>query len=1182
MKILEVKLLAFGPFTDKPLKLDAGQEGFHIVYGPNEAGKSSALRALRQMLYGIPERSLDDFIHPYAKIRIGGVLRRSDGTVLELIRRKGRIHTLRAPDDETLINESHLQTFLGGVDADLFATMFGIDHADLVSGGHEIIQGGGNIGQVLFAAGSGISDLRKIQDELQTQADNLFKPSAQKPRINEAVTALKKNQKAIREAQLPDQQWLRHDQALREALKRKRSIDGDLEQKMRERQRLERIKEAFPAIGRRKELLNDLETYADAAALPPDFGERRRNFLTNLKIARKEEAQALQSLKEISKGFEELDVPGPLLEHAELIGQLQQNLGSHRKAKKDRSTLSMQQRGLEEEAKAILQELRSDPLSGKGQALTLDHAEELRLGKAESIRIQELAGTHERLKTRLETSQEEIGKLSLRIANLKERLGSSEDPPETTELRKAIERTQQQGHLEENYQAELREIPRAQEAVQLSLKKQTLWRGSLEEIEKLPIPSLETVDTFEDRLGAAEAAVEKHCSGIDEIEHRLLQLDGQIEQLRLEQEVPTEGELHEVRRKREEGWQLVRRAWKDQGVNAEHERDFVAAFAPAKDLSEAYEYSVKQADDLADRLRREAKRVARQASFLGERETQKTLRVRLKHQLQTAENKLARIQGEWSAQWEAIGVLPRSPREMRVWVQNQKILADQVSNIRERKAKAQDIKAQIEIHRRELSTCLEALGEPPAGKDERLSHLVRRGQRIVDRLDKIRSDRAEVSRELEQRTEELRDAESRVQNAEQELSQWRFKWAEAIKPLGLDDSASPGQANAVKQDIKSLLDKLKDAEGYSRRIYGIDKDAEDFFDKVRSLSERVAPDLIELPVEQAVAELNARLMRGETAKTQKQDLEKQHQKEQDRLRKTKSQLAEIGAQLDSMCDEAGCKRVEELAEAEQRSDSRRKIGAELEQLEAQLRKLSAGATLDEFVREAQTVDPDSIDAVVNRLTEEIDQLARHKSDLDRSIGREENELSKMDGSARAAELAEEAQALLARLETDVEQYARLRLASTVLNQAVERYREKNQGPILERSTELFTRMTLGSFDGLRVDFNDKGEAVLVGVRPGGKEVVTVEGMSDGTTDQLYLAVRLASLDAYMERNEAMPFIVDDILIKFDDERATAALQVLAEISRRTQVLFFTHHRRLVELAEAHVTKEVLFTHFLNV
>ena len=105
--------------------------------------------------------------------------------------------------------------------------------------------------------------------------------------------------------------------------------------------------------------------------------------------------------------------------------------------------------------------------------------------------------------------------------------------------------------------------------------------------------------------------------------------------------------------------------------------------------------------------------------------------------------------------------------------------------------------------------------------------------------------------------------------------------------------------------------------------------------------------------------------------------------------------------------------------------------------------------------------------------------------------------------------------------------------------------------------------------------------MLVGARAGGKEIVGVEGMSDGTTDQLYLAIRLASLEAYMERNEAMPFIVDDILIKFDDERAAAALQVLAELSRWTQVIFFTHHMRLVELAEAHVNKEVLFKHFLH-
>lgn len=90
MKILEIKLIAFGPFTEKVLDLSAGQEGLHIIYGPNEAGKSSALRALRQMFYGIPERSMDDFMHPYSKIRIGALLRRSDGSIHRVYPEKGK------------------------------------------------------------------------------------------------------------------------------------------------------------------------------------------------------------------------------------------------------------------------------------------------------------------------------------------------------------------------------------------------------------------------------------------------------------------------------------------------------------------------------------------------------------------------------------------------------------------------------------------------------------------------------------------------------------------------------------------------------------------------------------------------------------------------------------------------------------------------------------------------------------------------------------------------------------------------------------------------------------------------------------------------------------------------------------------------------------------------------------
>jgi uncharacterized protein YhaN len=104
--------------------------------------------------------------------------------------------------------------------------------------------------------------------------------------------------------------------------------------------------------------------------------------------------------------------------------------------------------------------------------------------------------------------------------------------------------------------------------------------------------------------------------------------------------------------------------------------------------------------------------------------------------------------------------------------------------------------------------------------------------------------------------------------------------------------------------------------------------------------------------------------------------------------------------------------------------------------------------------------------------------------------------------------------------------------------------------------------------------------VLVGVRPGGRSTVGVEGMSDGTADQLYLALRLAGIETYLETNEPMPLIFDDILIRFDDHRASAALEVLRALSEKTQVIFFTHHRHLVDLAEKCIPTSGIIKHIL--
>ncbi len=108
----------------------------------------------------------------------------------------------------------------------------------------------------------------------------------------------------------------------------------------------------------------------------------------------------------------------------------------------------------------------------------------------------------------------------------------------------------------------------------------------------------------------------------------------------------------------------------------------------------------------------------------------------------------------------------------------------------------------------------------------------------------------------------------------------------------------------------------------------------------------------------------------------------------------------------------------------------------------------------------------------------------------------------------------------------------------------------------------------------------RGKPILLGVRSNNIEVA-VDGMSEGTRDQLYLSLRLATLEKHLSIGEPMPFIVDDILIGFDDNRTRVCLEVLAELAINTQVLLFTHHRRVLELVSELNAEAGVFHHELS-
>ena len=1174
MRIQRLDLLAFGPFTDLSLELDGGQYGLHLVLGPNEAGKSTTLRALRHWLYGIPHNSADNFLHPYPKMRIGGLLVSDSGQSLEFIRRKGRTNTLRGPDDAELFEPAWLETLLGGVDETAFAQRFGIDYAELRKGGESIVQGSGELGEVLFAAGAGIADVRHVQSQLESEMQELFTPRGANPRINQALTGLRKARDEIKQAQLPTTEWKRVDQRLREDVQRQQQIEKQLRDKRLNKSRLERIAQALPKIGRRRLLLTQLAQLADAPLLPDDFAQQRSQVTTGLEHARKNQRHAADKLKHLTQDIDALSIPTGLLAHRAAITGLHTRLGSYRKAAADRPGLAIELENAQQQIQAILRDLGHEP--------DLQQADQLRLTRVQRQRVQSLASACGALAEKLRQARKAVDKLQAQRQRIQKSLDGLPPDKDPRGLRQAIRRVQRGGDLDQQ-QADLRsQMRESEDRAQIELKRLRLFQGTLSQLQSLPVPLVETVDRFENEMAEAQRSVQQLDQQIAEGTEQKDITERDLEELRREHDVPSEDDLIAARQQRDQGWQMVREVLCDgQAADAKAAEAFITHFAPDRDLADAFQTAQEAADALVDRLRREASQVARKAML-----TARHLDLQRRfdqHQLarQTAQATWDQLHEDWRELWSPLGIGPKSPREMRAWMAQQKSLAELAGSIDRQRQKLQQTIEMMEALRSDLNQELQRLDQPAESSTATLAELLEISEQVANAIEVSNQQRANLTEQLQQLSTQFDEAQQQAAQAESDLDEWRGQWAEAVAVLGLPRDAAVGEASTVLESVEEMWNLLEAARKLQQRIQGIDEDAKAYEDEVRKLLADVAPPLLDRPVDQAIGQLHDRLAEASRDKAKRDEWQKQVDEQQKNQEQARSSIQQLETQLTQLCQQAGCAAPEEMPEAEQRCSQRKDGQRELQSVEQQLVELAAGASLEAFIAEAEPFDPDALRADLQSLADEIEHLDNEKSEVAQQIGESRSELRRMDGGGKAAEASQRAEQIIAQLRSDVEQYVRLRLAASVLQQAIDRFRQSSQGPVLDRASHLFAGLTLGSFAGLRSDFDEKGQAVLVGVRPENGMTVPVNGMSDGTCDQLYLALRLALLETYLQGREPIPLVIDDILIMFDDDRAKAALEALANLSKKTQVIFFTHHEHLARLAQQTIGHDPLFLHTLT-
>ena len=1148
MRIDELNLVAFGPFTDRILSFS--ELGLHIVYGPNEAGKSSALRGLKALLYGIDERTPDNFLHANDKLRIHGVLRASDGHELTFVRRKGRKNTLMTPDDEVL-NEHVLAPFLQGVTAELFETLFGIDHQALVQGGQKILEQKGDVGQALFSAALGSHALHAVLAKLDEDADGLFRPRGATQTINSALKSYAELSKKVRDCSLSSREWDEKRRVLGRTTKELEKIQSELAGNRIEVNRLQRIQRVLPKLAKRRELAQELELLDNVIVLPDDFTDRRQTALNALETAQAIVGKATPRLEGLQKQLEELPTNQGLLAQAENIEDLHARLGGHRKALQDRPHLEAEGQQLLTDAESILKEIRP--------ALELKDIEKLRPILARRQAIAELGSKNALLNARVEQAESSLRETEKRLKVARRELDEIPESRSTDALHRAVATARKQGELDASIQSMRSQLANLQAECADDHARLTLWEGELEEVSRLRLPNRESIHRFEGDYNELSKRFQRLEEKKEDVLGSLQDTWQRLDEIERVGAVPTEAALINARSERDAVWQLLRRQWVDgEDVSAE-----ISEQQSDGALPDVFENRVAGADEVSDRLRREADRVHALASLQANQESGQGQAEEIAEQLEVTNAEKVRLDADWQELWAPCRIVPRTPREMRVWLDEFDRLRERVGQLNLLRQKVNELEQNRTTHIQRLNEQLTRLGRT-ASTSEELEPVLLECEALANQLDESKRKHDSLSKEVKDRETDVESLSEEHRLATEALEAWKTQWGTQMQSLGLRSETSPSEVDDFIESVRALVSKQGEAEKLRIRIKAIDEDAVAFRGQVGTMVATIAPKLEDLPADEAVARLNSLLSENRTRQTKRQQMEEQIEQATQEIQDSNASIKTVTDRLDALCVEAKCDSYNQLEAAERRSADYLRIKAAIDSIEEEILETGEGVTIAELEIQAEGINPDSLPGRITELSNKIDvELEPRRTELAETKGREEKELELMDGSDHAAMLADKAHAILASIRTDAERYIRVKLAGKILRDQIERYRRENQGPLVKRASEHFSALTLGSFEELMTDFNEKDEPVLVGVRLNG-ERVHVEGMSSGTRDQLYFALRLASLEKYMEGSEAMPFIVDDVLVNFDDARSQAALNALAQLVEKTQVILFTHHSQVVE------------------
>lgn len=1133
MRLRRLDLTRYGKFTDHSLDFGAAPAGngqgdadFHIIYGPNEAGKSTTMQGWLDLLYGIPAQSRLNFLHPYNAMQVGACIE-AGGETVELIRTKGRTNTLTDPSGAVL-PEAVLQGILGGIDRAGYEAMFSLDDETLEQGGESILSSQGDLGQMLFTASSGLAEMGQALDNLRAQATGFFKPGGRSGGLADLKKALAEIDAQITAQDIGARDFAVLAQQRDQAQAAWDAAEAEQEATARQLHLVDRQLAALPLVTRLQLVTAALADLPDLPPLPQGWAEDLPDLIRDeglIRVRIEEQAAQMTALQA------EHDAA---TDDAEMLACVSRMAAAEAlKSDYDGAVRDLPTR----QAAALAAEARRDDLLRRLGAVGRDPAEVLpsvpvvAALRALMERQSGVVAALETARTEAEAAQAKHDGLALRIGG---DLAAAPDLSVLDEVMQTVLHRDPDGTTERALAAQ----KAARDRWQTQLARLAPWHGTGGDLAGLAVPNVEQVQLWRQEVTAAQQALAQGRETSARITDDMARTHAGLRAVTDAGAVTLEIAA-EIRAAREALW-------------SSHRGSLTAQTA------EAFEAAMRRDDQVT------AAMAQAQAEARGRAEAQSRLAVlgvemaRAEEAAEAAADRIAALRREIAARLPD-GLEPdTAPDAFADWLRRRETALEAWEALQSAERDLAGAEALRRTSRDALAAALQSAGQAVQA-DAPLALLVAQAHVLQNRA----RDMAALTQAQEEAAADLARRRAAETRAEAAMQLWQAEWRDACARIALHDSPPDVAAMGEALDLLQELDRVwTEWRGLQDRIAKMQDNRAAFAGAVADLASTLG-----LPESETAAQwerLVARRQAAQRGQEQRRDLQGKCAKGAETARGLRDRLAALEARLTEFRLHLGCadnaalvQAVDHLRQGHDLQGQRNQLARDICEGMGTAQLDAAMAMLDGLDRPALAAARDSLQAAQQRQAQALQELYAARTQAQARI-------DAVGGDDAVARLQERRQTLLLQIEEEVRGYLRHRLGAVVVEHALQRYRDTHRSAMMQRASDAFRVITRGAYSRLATQLEGERE-ILVAIAAHGASKLARD-LSKGTRFQLYLALRVAGFHEIAGARATVPFIADDILETFDDDRAAETFALLGGMAQAGQVIYLTHHRHLCEIA----------------